>query len=181
MGILRVLSLTVARISTIRLHQLALLLAAALAVIAFYYLGSEKHNFSSTSKRIKETQASLNSNLNDLGDADLLLDTRSAPHEENRSGRQQTFHALMMFTKINTSRTMQNKFEAAMRSMAKYGRFREDEILVLHYVSDGDSKDLAVRMLPELLRDAKFQYEVRHCNPQDLQDFQLVLDHFADF
>lgn len=158
MGILRVLSYTVARISTFRPHQFALLLAAALAVMAFYYLGSEKQNFSSTTKRIKETQAGLNSNRND---ADLSVDTRNAHHEENRAGRLQTYHALMMFTKINTSQTMQSKFEVAMRSMARYGRFREDEILLLHYVSDGGSKELAMRMLPELLRDATFQYEVR--------------------
>ncbi|MCI4383749.1 hypothetical protein PGIGA_G00030010 [Pangasianodon gigas] len=160
MGILRVFSLTLARIATFRLHQLALLLAAALAVIAFYYLGSEKQNFSSTTKRIKETQTSHNSNRND---ADFSADTRSAHHEETRAGKQQTYHALMMFTKINSSRTMQSKFEVAMRSMAKYGRFQEDEMLVLHYVSDGGSKELAMSMLPELLRDATFQYEVRTC------------------
>ncbi|XP_058257555.1 xyloside xylosyltransferase 1 isoform X1 [Hemibagrus wyckioides] len=156
MGVLRVLSLTMARIGTFRPHQLALLLAAALAVMAFYYLGSEKQNFSTTTKRIKETQASHNSNRND---ADLSVDVRS-DHHENRAGGRQSYHALMMFTKINTSRTMQSKFEVAMRSMARHGRFREDEILVLHYVSDGGSKELAMRMLPVLLREATFQYEV---------------------
>lgn len=158
MGFWRVLSLTLARISSVRLRQLALLLAAALAVMAFYYLGSENQNFSSTTKRIKETQASHNSNRND---ADLSADTRSAAHEENRAGRHHSYHALMMFTKINTSRTMQSKFEVAMRSMAKYGHFRVEEVLVLHYVSDGGSKELAELMLPDLLRDATFQYEVR--------------------
>ncbi|XP_060797746.1 xyloside xylosyltransferase 1 isoform X2 [Neoarius graeffei] len=157
MGILRLFSLTMARISTFRPHQLALLLAAALAVMAFYYFGSEKQNFSSTTKRIKETQESHNSNRND---ADLSANTRAAHHDENRAKRQQTYHALMMFTKINMSRSMQSKFEVAMRSMAKHGRFREDELLVLHYVSDGGSKELAMRMLPELLHDATFQYEV---------------------
>lgn len=158
MGFFRVFSLTMARIGNVRLHQLALLLAAGLAVMAFYYLGSEKQNFSSTTKRIKETEASHNSNRND---ADLSADTRSALHEESRAARRQSYHALMMFTKINTSRTMQSKFEVATRSMARHGRFREDEILVLHYVSDGGSKELAERMLPELMRDATFQYEVR--------------------
>lgn len=147
-----------ARISTVRLHQLALLLAAALAVMAFYYLGSEKQNFSSTTKRIKETQVGHNSNRND---AEFTADTGAAPDEVSRAGRRQTYHALMMFTKINTSRTMQGKFEVTMRSMAKHGRLQEDEVLVLHYVSDDGSKELAVRMLPELLRDATFQYEVR--------------------
>ncbi|KAK2868868.1 hypothetical protein Q7C36_000739 [Tachysurus vachellii] len=150
MGVLRVLSLTMARIGTFRPHQLALLLAAALAVMAFYYLGSEKQNFSTTTKRMKETQASHNSNRND---ADLSVDISS-------SGRRQSYHALMMFTKVNTSRTMQSKFEVAMRSMARHGRFREDETLVLHHVCDGGSKDLAMKMLPELMREAIFQYEV---------------------
>ncbi|KAM9461118.1 xyloside xylosyltransferase 1 isoform 2-T3 [Clarias gariepinus] len=158
MGIFRVFFLTVARISNSKFHQLALLLAAALAVMAFYYFGSEKQNFSSTTKRIKETQASHNSNRND---ADLSVDTRSDHPDENQDhGTRLAYHALMMFTKINTSRTMQSKFEVAMRSLAKHGRFREEEILVLHFVSDGGSKELGVRVLPELLRDATFLYEI---------------------
>lgn len=158
MGILRVFSQTMGRLSTIRGNQLALLLAATLAVMAFYYLGSEKQNFSSTTKRIKDTQASHNVNRND---ADVSADTRAVPREGNRAGGRQSYHALMMFTKINTSRTLQSKFEVAMRSMAKYGSFGEDEILVLHFVSDGGSTELAMRMLPDLLREATFQYEVR--------------------
>ncbi|GLD50002.1 xyloside xylosyltransferase 1 [Lates japonicus] len=76
------------RISTFRSYQFVLLLAAALAVVAFYYFGSEKQNFSSTTKRIKQTQASHNTNRND---ADLTVDTRfshtAGSEEQGGEGR----------------------------------------------------------------------------------------------
>ncbi|XP_030647624.1 xyloside xylosyltransferase 1 [Chanos chanos] len=168
MTILRALSTAIGRISTFRSYQIVLLLAAALAVVAFYYFGSENQNFSSTTKRIK--QASHNANRND---ADLSLDTRSF-HQEEKTGAEldelkktndkesgsKQYHALMMFTKIDRSRSLQNKFQVAMRSMVKHGRFQEDEILVLHFVSDQPSQELGEQMLPELLLDVSFQYEV---------------------
>ena len=84
---LRVVLCTMGRISTFRSYQLILLLAAALAVVAFYYFGSERQNFSSTTKRIKQSQASHNANRND---ADLNLDTRLTPrsreHDEEEGG-----------------------------------------------------------------------------------------------
>lgn len=180
MGILRVVAKTMGRISTFRSYQLVLLLAAALAVVAFYYFGSEKQNFSSTTKRIKETQASHNTNRND---ADLSVDTRlshtpgSQEHGEKeqdvgdesesfRSRREgseavgQHYHALMMFTKVDKSRSLQEKFRVAMLSMVKHGLFLEGEVLVLHFVSDPASQDLGERMLQEFLPDATFKYEV---------------------
>ncbi|KAI2659080.1 Xyloside xylosyltransferase 1 [Labeo rohita] len=163
MGVLRLLSVTMGRISTFRSYQIMLLFAAALAVVAFYYFGSENQNFSSTTKRIKETQASHNTNRDD---ADLSVDIRSG-HPENRmgigdelEGKPSRFHALMMFTKVDRSLSLQEKFQVAMRSMAKHGRFLEDEMLVLHYVSDAGSQELGRKMLPELLLDATFKYEV---------------------
>ncbi|KAI4899171.1 hypothetical protein NFI96_031710 [Prochilodus magdalenae] len=180
MSVLRWFSVVMGRISTFRSYQIVLLLAAALAVMAFYYFGSEKQNFSSTTKRIKQTQASHNSNRND---ADLSVDTRSAHQEgkagigheaqdglEERPGGEQHYHALMMFTKIDKSRNLQSKFEVAMRSMAKHGRFLEDEVLVLHYVSDAASKELGMSMLPELLVEASFQYEVVFHDVGDLTE-----------
>ncbi|XP_062869297.1 xyloside xylosyltransferase 1 [Trichomycterus rosablanca] len=165
MGILHLFSLTMARISTFRPRHLALLLAATLAVMAFYYLGAENQNFSSTTKRIKQTQASLNSNRND---ADLFVDTRSGHHEENGVEERQNYHALMMFTKIDKNKALQSKFEVAMRSMAKHGSFLENEVLVLHYVSDAASKELGMSMLPELLNEATFQYQVVFHDVDDL-------------
>uniref|UniRef100_A0A8C4ZQG5 Xyloside xylosyltransferase 1 n=1 Tax=Gadus morhua TaxID=8049 RepID=A0A8C4ZQG5_GADMO len=169
MGILRVVVCTMGRISTFRSYQLILLLAAALAVVAFYYFGSERQNFSSTTKRIKQSQASHNANRND---ADLTLDTRLTPHEhdggeDGGEGGEDTsslsdphFHVLMMFTKIDKSRSLQEKFRVAMLSMVKHGDFLEEEVLVLHFVSDQASQELGQRMLQEVLLDATFQYEV---------------------
>ncbi|XP_076007395.1 xyloside xylosyltransferase 1 [Genypterus blacodes] len=180
MGILRAVAKAMGRISTFRSYQFVLLLAAALAVVAFYYFGSEKQNFSSTTKRIKQTQASHNANRND---ADLSVDTRP-PHmpgsqehgeedqdvadvsEGSRSVREgdgavrQHYHALMMFTKVDKSRSLQEKFRVAMLSMIKHGHFMEGEVLVLHFVSDPASQELGERMLQEFLPDATFKHEV---------------------
>lgn len=180
MGFLRLVARIMGRISTFRSYQFVLLLAAALAVVAFYYFGSEKQNFSSTTKRIKQTQASHNTNRND---ADLTVDTRlshSAGAEEqgeeerdvrgesegfrsrtgDRDAGDHHYHALMMFTKVDKSRSLQDKFRVAMLSMVKHGRFLEGEVLVLHFVSDQASKELGERMLQEFLLDATFKYEV---------------------
>ncbi|XP_053178290.1 xyloside xylosyltransferase 1 [Scomber japonicus] len=178
MGILRLVARIMGRVSTFRSYQFVLLLAAALAVVAFYYFGSEKQNFSSTTKRIKQTQASHNSNRND---ADLTVDTRlSHPTgSEEQAGEDQDvegesdgfsegdskaveprYHALMMFTKVDKSRSLQDKFRVAMLSMVKHSRFLEGEVLVLHFVSDQASQELGERMLQEFLLDATFKYEV---------------------
>ncbi|KAM7387923.1 hypothetical protein PAMP_024130 [Pampus punctatissimus] len=173
MGILRLAARIMGRISTFRSYQFVLLLAAALAVVAFYYFGSEKQNFSSTTKRIKQTQASHNSNRND---ADLSVDTRllhPAESEEQAGAERdagvqsdgsrkgdQRYHALMMFTKVDKSRSLQDKFRVAMLSMVKHSDFLEGEVLVLHFVSDQASQELGERMLAEFLLDATFKYEV---------------------
>ncbi|KAI1891547.1 hypothetical protein AGOR_G00144920 [Albula goreensis] len=173
MGILRVLASSMARISTFRSYQIVLLLTATLAVVSFYYFGSERHSFSSTTKRIKQTQASHNANRNDV---DLSLGTRMEQQEgkaaveagkddtawkaDARFGELENYHVLMMFTKVDKSKGLQEKFQLAMRSMAKHGRFLEGEVLTLHFVSDETSRELGERMLPELLLDATFQYKV---------------------
>ncbi|KAJ8374322.1 hypothetical protein SKAU_G00049020 [Synaphobranchus kaupii] len=160
MGFLRIFSSTMARMSTFRSYQIVLLLAAALAVVAFYYFGSERHNFSSTTKRIRQSQASQNANRND---ADLSLDTRPEHQEPKAEASPEEvgyYHALMMFTKVDKSKGLQEKFQVAMRSMAKHGSFPEGEVLVLHFVSDEGSRELGQKMLPELLMDATFLYQV---------------------
>ncbi|KAM3619100.1 uncharacterized protein V6R79_003018 [Siganus canaliculatus] len=180
MGILRLLARIMGRVSTFRSYQFVLLLAAALAVVAFYYFGSERQNFSSTTKRIKETQANHNTNRND---ADLTVDTRIMHTGESEDqGREQQdvevvsdelrsrmdedtnkdpyYHALMMFTKVDKSRSLQDKFRVAMLSMVKHGHFLEEEVLVLHFVSDQASRELGEKMLQEFLLDATFKHEV---------------------
>ncbi|XP_045906511.1 xyloside xylosyltransferase 1 isoform X2 [Micropterus dolomieu] len=177
MGFLRLVGRIMGRISTFRSYQFVLLLAAALAVVAFYYFGSERQNFSSTTKRIKHTQASHNTNRND---ADLTVDTglsHPAGSEEQGEEEQgiggagvgfwprkgdgdQRYHTLMMFTKVDKSRNLQDKFRVAMLSMVKHGHFLEGEVLILHFVSDQASKELGEKMLQEFLLDATFKYEV---------------------
>lgn len=168
MAFLRLLARIMGRISTFRSYQFVLLLAAALAVVAFYYFASEKQNFSSTTKRIKETQASHNTNRNG---PDLTVDiglSRAAGSEERRgeekdareSDGESGYHALMMFTKVDKNRSLQDKFRVAMLSMVKYGRFLEGEVLVLHFVCDHASKELGEKMLQEFFIDAPFKYEV---------------------
>lgn len=180
MGILRLVARIMGRISTFRSYQFVLLLAAALAVVAFYYFGSERQNFSSTTKRIRHTQASHNTNRND---ADLTVDTRllhpagseeQGGEERDVGGESEGFtsrkgdgdagnrryHALMMFTKVDKSRSLQDKFRVAMLSMVKHGHFLEGEVLVLHFVSDQASKELGEKTLQEFLLDATFKYEV---------------------
>lgn len=180
MGILRLVARTMGRISTFRSYQFVLLLAAALAVVAFYYFASERQNFSSTTKRIKETQASHQINRNG---ADLTVDTRLSdfPESEEQGGEGRDvdaefeglgskggdgdagdyhYHALMMFTKVDKSRSLQDKFKVAMLSMVKHARFLESEVLVLHFVSDQASKELGEKMLQEFLLNATFKHEV---------------------
>ncbi|XP_053710544.1 xyloside xylosyltransferase 1 [Synchiropus splendidus] len=173
MDVLRLVYRMMGRISTFRSYQFVLLLAAALAVVAFYYFGSEKHNFSSTTKRIKQTQANHNTNRND---ADLTIDTVFSHLEEERGGAgeqdglvtrkqndeavDQRYHLLMMFTKVDKNRSLQDKFRVAMLSLVKHGRFLHGEVLALHFVSDPASKEMGEKMLQELLVDATFKYEV---------------------
>lgn len=170
MAFLRLLARTMGRISTFRSYQFVLLLAAALAVVAFYYFASEKQNFSSTTRRIKETQAGHNMNRNG---PDLTVDI-GLPHaagaeertEEEKDVKdgggdgERSYHALMMFTKVDKNRSLQDKFRVAMLSLVKYGRFLEGEVLVLHFVCDQASKELGEEMLQEFLIDATFKYQV---------------------
>lgn len=66
----------------------------------------------------------------------------------------------MMFTKVDKSQSLQDKFKVAMLSMVKYAHFQDGEVLVLHFVSDPASQKLGERMLQEFLVDATFKYEV---------------------
>ncbi|XP_054645031.1 xyloside xylosyltransferase 1 [Dunckerocampus dactyliophorus] len=173
MDILRRACRIMARVSTFRSYQCVLLLACSLAVVAFYYFGSENHNSSSTTKRIKQAQSSHNANRND---ADLTADMRSShldgSEEETPEGdgfwfrkrdegtADGRYHVLMMFTKVDKSRSLQDKFRVAMLSMVKHAHFLEGEILVLHFVSDQASKELGEKMLQEFLTRAVFKYEV---------------------
>ncbi|KAL4630738.1 xyloside xylosyltransferase 1 [Arapaima gigas] len=170
MAILRFCLNILEKMGTFRSYQIVLLFGASLAVVAFYYFGSERENFSSTTKRIKQSQVShIPTNHND---ATLLMhaslkypDAKVEERDPRRSGRSgpqgtQPYHMLMMFTKVDKSRGLQDKFQVAMKSMVTHASFLDGEVLVLHFVSDGASKRLAEKMLPEMLANASFQYEV---------------------
>lgn len=168
MAFLRLAARIMGRISTFRSYQFVLLLAAALAVVAFYYLASEKQNFSSTTKRIKETQASHNINRNgpDLT-VDIGLPHTAGSEERKREEKdvreidgESGYHLLMMFTKVDKNRSLQDKFRVAMLSLVKYGHFLEEETLILHFVCDHASKKLGEKMLKEFFIDAPFKYQV---------------------
>ncbi|MBN3273449.1 XXLT1 xylosyltransferase, partial [Polyodon spathula] len=194
MGIPRLLSNAMGRVSTVRYYQTVLVIAAALAVVAFYSFGSDRQNFSSTTKRIKETHANhANSN-----DGDLSPDTktehrdskaaaaasvrdagtastdsvnaaawkRGTPEEE----RPRYFHAIMMFAKVDKSQSLQHKFQIAMRSMLKHARFEDGEVLTLHFVSDEPSREIGEKMLKDLLQGATFRCEVSFHNVKALTE-----------
>uniref|UniRef100_A0A3B3YWR5 Xyloside xylosyltransferase 1 n=1 Tax=Poecilia mexicana TaxID=48701 RepID=A0A3B3YWR5_9TELE len=154
MGFLVLVVRIMGRISTFRSYQFLLLLAATFAVIAFYYFGSERHSFSSTTKRIRQTQQR-GEELNVGEESDI---SRSRKGSSEAGG--QRYHALMMFTKVDRSISLQHKFRVAMLSMVKLAHFLEGEVLVLHFVSDQVSQELGQRMLQEFLQDAPFKYEV---------------------
>lgn len=170
MGYQRVFCDNMVRLSTFRSYQIVLVFGAALAVVAFYYFGSEQENFSSTTKRIKQTQTIQNSNRNEADpsvDPRLEQTSRRTAREqleqrraEGGSEAVQHYHILMMFTKVDKSKALQEKFEIAMRSMVKHARFLDKEMLVFHFVSDEGSRELGQKILPEFLQDASFQYEV---------------------
>ncbi|MGH0149128.1 UNVERIFIED_CONTAM: hypothetical protein FKN15_015066 [Acipenser sinensis] len=187
MGIPRLLSNAMARVSTVRYYQLVLVIAAALAVVAFYSLGSDRQNFSSTTKRIKETHASHNANMND---GDLSSDTNAEQRGSKAASvgeavrtstdsinagtaeeqRPRYLHALMMFTKVDTSQALQQKFQVAMRSMLKHARFEDGEVLTLHFVSDEPSREIGEKILEDLLQGATFRCEVSFHNVKVLTE-----------
>uniref|UniRef100_A0A3B3Z928 Uncharacterized protein n=1 Tax=Periophthalmus magnuspinnatus TaxID=409849 RepID=A0A3B3Z928_9GOBI len=167
MGILRFVAGIMGRISTFRSYQFVVLLAAALAVVAFYYFGTERQNFSSTTKRIKQTQAKSVEHGGVLHNEEGR-NPQTITGKRNSVSASQHYHALMMFTKVDKSRSLQDKFKVAMLSMVKHAHFEEGEVLVLHFVSDPASQELGKSMLQEFLKDAVFKYEVLFHDVVDL-------------
>ncbi|GCB61687.1 xyloside xylosyltransferase 1 [Scyliorhinus torazame] len=166
-----------------RSYQFALLLAAALAVSAFYYFGSNQENFSSTTRRMKESQAGKGDaqpavNLSGRRAAEAAGSGRLAGSEPGQSAGKDSdrlagsepgqsagkdsgrFHALMMFTKVDRNPGLRDKFTVAMKSMVKHAMFAEGEVLHLHFVADMPSKEIGEPLLQELLQDAAFSYQV---------------------
>ncbi|XP_060690757.1 xyloside xylosyltransferase 1 [Hemiscyllium ocellatum] len=156
--------------ASFRSYHFGLLLVAALAVFAFYYLGSNHENFSSTTRRMKENQAGKSSQ----GDTQLTANLSgkkaaesqgSAPfansEPEDTAGKQAVqFHALMMFTKVDKNYGLQEKFTVAIKSMVKHAVFEDDEVLCLHFVADVPSKKIGEPLLQQLMQIAPFKYQI---------------------
>ncbi|KAE8603748.1 hypothetical protein XENTR_v10014455 [Xenopus tropicalis] len=149
------------RITGMRALHGILLLAAALAVFAFYYLGSGKENFSSTTRRIKENRAAQSTSteldLIDAASSELKLSEKGKILE---SRGPLDYHLLMMFTKVHRNPGLRDKFQVALSSLIKYGKFESNEVLCLHFVSDEPSKEIGKSLLKDLLQGASFKYKV---------------------
>ncbi|XP_069753148.1 xyloside xylosyltransferase 1 [Narcine bancroftii] len=162
MGLWRKVVQSKAKFTLFRSYQFALLFAAALAVFAFYYFGSNHESFSSTTRRMKENQAG----KNPQGDVQLAanLSGKKTAESAHRAGavhdNSMQLHALMMFTKVDKNRGLQEKFTIAIESMAKHAVLRDNEVLHLHFVSDSPSKSIGEPLLEKLLQGAAFKYQV---------------------
>ncbi|XP_018422808.1 PREDICTED: xyloside xylosyltransferase 1 [Nanorana parkeri] len=151
----------VARIIAMRSYQAVLLFLAALAVFAFYYLGSGKENFSSTTRRLKENIAGQNLSPDlDLSASSSELKMGEGKSKNLESRDVQDYHLLMMFTKVDRSPGLKEKFQVALSSLVKYGKFESTEVLSLHFVSDEPSKETGKTVLRDLLQGASFKYKV---------------------
>eukprot|EP00061_Rhincodon_typus_P006773 g27763.t1 len=155
--------------ASLRSYHFGLLFVAALAVFAFYYLGSNHENFSSTTRRMKENQAGkssqgdvqLTANLSGKKAAESQgsLPFANSEPEDTAGKRTVLFHALMMFTKVDKNYGLQEKFTVAIKSMVKHAVFKDDEVLCLHFVADVPSKKIGEPLLQQLLQIASFKYQ----------------------
>ncbi|KAG8445110.1 hypothetical protein GDO86_010034 [Hymenochirus boettgeri] len=143
-----------------RAYQGVLLLVAALAVFTFYYLGSGKENFSSTTRRIKENQAAQSTSTEQdvASSSELKLNEGKSKNMDSHSPLD--YHVLMMFTNVHRNTGLRDKFLVAVSSLVKYGKLESNEVLSLHFVSDEPSKDIGKALLRDLLQGASFKYKV---------------------
>ncbi|XP_051873991.1 LOW QUALITY PROTEIN: xyloside xylosyltransferase 1 [Pristis pectinata] len=170
MGLWRKVVQSKAKFTSFRSYQFALLLAAALAVFAFYYFGSNHENFSSTTRRMKESQAGkglqgdaqLVANLSEKKAAESLPSAAVVNGQTDNSVGDRTIqlHALMMFTKVDKNYALQEKITVAIKSMVKHAVLKDNEMLHLHFVSDAPSKKIGDPLLQKLLQGAAFKYQV---------------------
>lgn len=148
-----------ARLGAVRSHYCALLLAAALAVCAFYYLGSGRETFSSATKRLKEARAGVPAAPSPLapelarGSVVPALGAKAKSLEGGVAGPVD-YHLLMMFTKAEHNAALQAKARVALRSLLRLAKFEAHEVLNLHFVSEEASREVAKALLRELLPPA---------------------------
>ncbi|XP_060226171.1 xyloside xylosyltransferase 1 isoform X3 [Meriones unguiculatus] len=161
MGLLRggaACARAMARLGAVRSHYCALLLAAALAVCAFYYLGSGRETFSSATKRLKEARAGAAAPTPPaLELARGSAAPASGPKAKGLEGGVAApvdYHLLMMFTKAEHNAALQAKARVALRSLLRLAKFEAHEVLNLHFVSEEASREVAKALLRELLPPA---------------------------
>ncbi|XP_055481152.1 xyloside xylosyltransferase 1 isoform X2 [Psammomys obesus] len=161
MGLLRggaACARAMARLGAVRSHYCALLLAAALAVCAFYYLGSGRETFSSATKRLKEARAGAAAPTPPAFElARGSAAPASGPKAKGLEGGVAApvdYHLLMMFTKAEHNAALQAKARVALRSLLRLAKFEAHEVLNLHFVSEEASREVAKALLRELLPPA---------------------------
>ncbi|KAL4823652.1 hypothetical protein H8958_006299 [Nasalis larvatus] len=148
-----------ARLGAVRSHYCALLLAAALAVCAFYYLGSGRETFSSATKRLKEARAGASAAPSPPALEVARGSVAPAPGAKAKSlegggAGPVDYHLLMMFTKAEHNAALQAKARVALRSLLRLAKFEAHEVLNLHFVSEEASREVAKGLLRELLPPA---------------------------
>ena len=148
-----------ARLGAVRSHYCALLLAAALAVCAFYYLGSGRETFSSATKRLKEARAGAPAAPTPPAPEVARGSVAPAPGAKAKSleggvAGPVDYHLLMMFTKAEHNAALQAKARVALRSLLRLAKFEAHEVLNLHFVSEEASREVAKALLRELLPPA---------------------------
>lgn len=148
-----------ARLGAVRSHHCVLLLAAALAVCAFYYLGSGRETFSSATKRLKEARVGVPAAPSPpapelaRGSVTPVLGAK-AKSLESGGAVPVDYHLLMMFTKAEHNAVLQAKARVALRSLLRLAKFEAYEVLNLHFVSEEASREVAKALLRELLPPA---------------------------
>ncbi|XP_057357347.1 xyloside xylosyltransferase 1 isoform X1 [Manis pentadactyla] len=162
MGLLRgwpPCSRAMARLGAVRSHYCALLLAAALAVCAFYYLGSGRETFSSATKRLKEARLGAPAAPSPPAPEVARGSVAPAPGAKAKSldgggTGPVDYHLLMMFTKAEHNAALQAKARVALRSLLRLAKFEAHEVLNMHFVSEEASREVAKALLRELLPPA---------------------------
>lgn len=153
------------RLSALRSPPCALLLAGALAVCAFYYVGSGRETFSSATRRLRGGRAGASVPPGPPSAAPLVPEAKAKPADAlegavGAAGEELDYHVLMMFTKADRSPSLQAKGRIALSSMLRLAKLDSNEVLNVHLVSEEASKEVAKKLLRELLPGAACRCKV---------------------
>ncbi|KAG8511027.1 Xyloside xylosyltransferase 1 [Galemys pyrenaicus] len=140
-----------ARLGAVRPRCCALLLAAALAVSAFLYVGSGREAVSGAAERPEGARARA-----PAAPSPPAPPAAGAKAESLEGGGPGPVdhHLLLMFTRAEHNAALQAKARVALRSLLRLARFEAHEVLNLHFVSEEASREVAEALLRELLPPA---------------------------